>query len=146
MEKLKALTLGDNALERLPEELRQVPFLEELSLYRNRLERVPDSLTDLRNLQELGLHENRLSGLPLCGWERMNRLGYLALFGNHLSVLPRGLWDLPSLKSLLLHDNPLQWDAACRQGAKRLRERGCRVLGEPVVAGAVGDGEEQKRG
>eukprot|EP01031_Cornospumella_fuschlensis_P033440 gene33440-40457_t len=78
---LRSLDLSGCSLSILPEELRELPRLEELFLRRNLLEELPDWLLELHNLYLLDLSSNRLSSVPSC-LQGMVGLQILRLEGN----------------------------------------------------------------
>lgn len=80
---LRWLTLTDNAIEALPEEIGRCGQLQKLMLAGNRLTALPASLAACGRLELLRLAANRLTALPdwlLC----MPRLAWLAHAGNPL--------------------------------------------------------------
>ncbi len=78
---LRWLTLTDNRIARLPDEIGRRPWLQKLMLAGNRLTEVPESLAGAPNLELLRLSANRLERLP--SWvTRLPRLAWLAYAGN----------------------------------------------------------------
>jgi Leucine-rich repeat (LRR) protein len=61
---LTTLTLRDNALRRLPEELTLMTWLRALDLSHNPLDTLPPDLRELQALEELHLDHARLRSLP----------------------------------------------------------------------------------
>lgn len=78
---LRSLDLSACSLALIPDDLRELPQLEELFLRRNLLEDLPDWLVDLRALYILDLSSNRISTVPLCLHD-MSSLQILRLEGN----------------------------------------------------------------
>lgn len=79
--KLRWLTLTDNAIEALPEEIGDCVHLQKLMLAGNRLTALPDSLARCTNLELLRISANHLSALP--AWlQDLPRLSWLACAGN----------------------------------------------------------------
>ncbi len=78
---LRWLTLTDNQLDTLPDELGRRPALQKLMLAGNRLSTLPDTLAGAANLELLRLSANRFERLPpwLAG---LPRLAWLAFAGN----------------------------------------------------------------
>jgi Leucine-rich repeat (LRR) protein/ankyrin repeat protein len=85
--------IPDNALERIPIELLQLPHLRHLNLSRNSLESLP-----------VAAHRTTLEGV---GW-RCKELTSLLLSGNKFQELPQVLWKMPRLKELLAANNALR--------------------------------------
>ena len=81
---LRWLTLTDNCIESLPDEIGRCSELQKLLLAGNRLQRLPDSLADCQRLELLRVAANRLTSLP--DWLlEMPRLSWLAFGGNPFS-------------------------------------------------------------
>ena len=79
--KLRWLTLTDNAIESLPEELGDCTYLQKLMLAGNRLQSLPASLARCTQLELLRISANRLPSLP--AWlQDLPRLSWLACAGN----------------------------------------------------------------
>ena len=78
---LRWLTLTDNRVSVLPEEIGRRPALQKLMLSGNRLDGLPDTLAGADALELLRLAANRFATLP--GWVgEMPRLAWLAVAGN----------------------------------------------------------------
>lgn len=100
---LRWLTLTDNAIEQLPEEIGQCSHLQKLMLAGNRLSALPASLRHCQQLELLRIAANRLPSLP--AWlEQLPRLSWLACAGNPFNQereaaaldaasLPQIAWD-----------------------------------------------------
>lgn len=81
---LRWLTLTDNCIETLPDEIGRCSQLQKLLLAGNRLQRLPDSLADCGRLELLRIAANRLTALP--DWLlEMPKLSWLAFGGNPFS-------------------------------------------------------------
>lgn len=78
---LRSLDLSACGFAMVPDDLRELPRLEELFIRRNLLEDLPDWLVDLRHLYFLDLSGNRLSAVPPC-LDDMPGLQILRLEGN----------------------------------------------------------------
>lgn len=101
--KLRWLTLTDNVIEALPEELGQYAQLQKLMLAGNRLTALPASLRQCNQLELLRISANRLPALP--AWlQELPRLSWLACAGNpfnsqreaaalNAAGLPHIAWD-----------------------------------------------------
>ncbi len=84
-----------------------LPNLKYISLGNNQLQRFPDELLCLSSLRELNLVNNAIPELPP-DLDRLAGLELLNLTGNRLQTLPPALSRLPKLRILVLADNPLQ--------------------------------------
>lgn len=101
--KLRWLTLTDNAIEQLPEEIGQCVHLQKLMLAGNCLTALPETLVHCQELELLRISANRLASLPV--WlEQLPRLCWLACAGNPFNQereaaaldaasLPQIAWD-----------------------------------------------------
>lgn len=79
--KLRWLTLTDNVIEQLPQEIGQCQHLQKLMLAGNRLTALPETLVQCQQLELLRIAANRLPSLP--AWlEQLPRLCWLACAGN----------------------------------------------------------------
>lgn len=79
--KLRWLTLTDNAIESMPEEIGDCAQLQKLMLAGNRLSTLPASLARCTRLELLRISANRLPSLP--AWlQDLPRLSWLACAGN----------------------------------------------------------------
>lgn len=79
--KLRWLTLTDNAIEQLPQEIGQCQHLQKLMLAGNRLTTLPETLVQCQQLELLRIAANRLPSLP--AWlAQLPRLCWLACAGN----------------------------------------------------------------
>lgn len=79
--RLRWLTLTDNAIESLPDEIGERPLLQKLMLAGNRLAVLPPALAGATNLELIRLAANRLERLP--DWlAEMPRLAWIAYAGN----------------------------------------------------------------
>ena len=79
--RLRWLTLTDNAIEVLPDELGKCGELQKLMLAGNCLSHLPASLADCRQLELVRIAANRFTALPDCLLS-LPRLSWLAYAGN----------------------------------------------------------------
>jgi hypothetical protein len=79
--KLRWLTLTDNSIERLPQELGARPDLQKLMLAGNRLQKLPPSLADASSLELVRISANRFDALPPF-LINLPRLAWLSWAGN----------------------------------------------------------------
>lgn len=108
---LRWLTLTDNRIATLPDELGRRPRLQKLMLAGNRLRALPASLAACERLELLRISANQLEGLP--DWLlTLPRLAWLAHGGNPFSAsheavaldrtsLPRVPWSALDVQALL---------------------------------------------
>ena len=78
---LRWLTLTDNAIDAMPDELGQCGQLQKLMLAGNCLSHLPASLADCHRLELVRIAANRFTALPAC-LLALPRLGWLAYAGN----------------------------------------------------------------
>ncbi|MBE3026807.1 serine/threonine-protein kinase [Janthinobacterium sp. GW458P] len=78
---LRWLTLTDNAIESMPDELGKCGQLQKLMLAGNCLSNLPASLVNCRKLELVRIAANRFTALPDCLLS-LPRLGWLAYAGN----------------------------------------------------------------
>jgi len=109
--RLRWLTLTDNRIATLPDELGHRPRLQKLMLAGNRLRALPASLAACERLELLRISANQLEGLP--DWLlTLPRLAWLAHGGNPFSApheaaaldrtsLPRVPWSALDVQALL---------------------------------------------
>lgn len=104
---LELLRLKGGLITELPlKDHGQHSKLKILSLNQNKLTHLPDQMKQLSSLEVLELSGNQLSSLGE-GLEVLKRLKRLNLESNQLTKLPEGLYQLPDLKHLALDGNPL---------------------------------------
>ena len=106
--RVTAVALGANTLAGpLPDELGNLPSLQNLSLYTNQLTgTIPAELGNLTSLTTLSLYTNQLSG-PIPGLNRLTNLEFLDLHGNQLSGNIPSVSGLTNLTDMRLHENLL---------------------------------------
>lgn len=106
--KLAVLNLGNNALEKVPEQLQYLISLRKLHLFGNMIATVsPDIFAGLENLNFLNLNNNMLQSIPPEIY-RLQSLGYLSLNNNQLKSVPKQIGLLRSLSELHLASNQLK--------------------------------------
>ena len=89
---LRWLTLTDNAIESMPDELGQCGHLQKLMLAGNCLSSLPASLVNCRKLELVRIAANRFTALPDCLLS-LPRLSWLAYAGNPFTEA----WELAAL-------------------------------------------------
>ena len=102
---LKTLSLGNNCIETIPDDVRELKSVTELSLTQNQLRTVPDAIFDLP-LTKLDLSYNQLQSLPEA-ISNLTRIETLLLSSNQLTQLPSGIGQLKTLQGLFLNYNDL---------------------------------------
>lgn len=103
---LKILTLNDNDLKVLPENLFKCTQLRILEVKNNELIEVSESIGNLLYLKELDLRNNEFRFLPN-SIVNLKSLVKLHLWGNELEYLPERIGRLSSLRELYLRGNRL---------------------------------------
>eukprot|EP01062_Namystynia_karyoxenos_P015064 TRINITY_DN1546_c0_g2_i1.p1 TRINITY_DN1546_c0_g2~~TRINITY_DN1546_c0_g2_i1.p1 ORF type:complete len:880 (+),score=213.28 TRINITY_DN1546_c0_g2_i1:98-2641(+) len=100
-----ALDLYGNQLEKLPEAICSLRFLQRLSAKSNRIAALPAALGDLRELTHLYLDQNMLETLPdsCCA---LSKLEVVGLDWNDLVCFPDCLCDIAGLQQLFIQENP----------------------------------------
>jgi hypothetical protein len=107
LSELRSLTIKNNSIHELPEELCNLHKLEELDLGNNELYSLPVAIGDLVYLKKLDVQHNELRSLPASLFT-LPKLWFLRMWGNELTVLPEQLGALPMLKELYLGKNRLK--------------------------------------
>lgn len=100
------LQLRNCGLSELPEEIRELTFLNKLDVSNNTIRELPEWLGELTSLQEIDLHSNNLVKIPASISQLLN-LRRLDLWENPLEELSDGLFQLTELQHLLFRDNPV---------------------------------------
>lgn len=96
---LKAITLNQVQLTRIPDEIAQFKNLERLEIPENSITYYSPKLKELPNLKELNIDSNGLTELPSIIFELSN-LQTLSISSNHLLRIPDKITNLKKLKSL----------------------------------------------
>lgn len=105
---LNILDLRNNNLSSLPfTDLISFTNLEFLSLDDNLIEKIGDELSNSDKIIHIGLANNRIKSLDEGSLTNLYRLKFLDLHGNNLRTLTHSFIGLESLISLILYDNPL---------------------------------------
>ena len=106
LSELKILTLNDNDLIEVPNELFDLTKLTILEIKNNELIDIPKQIGKLARLRELDLRNNEFRVLPN-SFVNLKSLYKLQLWGNDLEYLPDRIGNLSSLKELYLRGNRL---------------------------------------
>ncbi len=94
-------------MRKIPDELYNLTFLEELKLPGLGMEEISPKIKKLQYLKTLDLHSNSLSELPK-EFDRLNNLEELNLQTNEFKIFPKVLYHLSGLKRLYLLSNYVQ--------------------------------------
>lgn len=96
LKSLKALSIENKSISKLPNEIGQLTNLELLYVH-GKLKYLPDSIVNLKNLRELNLGYNSFSVFPQ-GILKLQNLVYLNLENNNISNIPVEIKRLKKLK------------------------------------------------
>jgi Leucine-rich repeat (LRR) protein len=107
LDQLKYMTLTDNLLDSLPDQLWDLANLVELDLGGNRLAALSPKVAKLDKLLLLGLRDNDLPSLPVEVYALPN-VSTLLLAGNQLDTLAEAIADPPFLKYVDASGNQLR--------------------------------------
>ncbi len=119
--KLRWLTLTDNEIETLPQEIGDCHYLQKLMLAGNRLQTLPSTLVNCKRLELLRIAANQLHTFPT--WLlSLPRLSWLAYSGNPFSAaLEAGALADSSLDDI--HWDSLELDQLLGEGASGVIHR-----------------------
>ncbi|XP_026202870.1 leucine-rich repeat-containing protein 69 [Anabas testudineus] len=106
LQNLVVLNLNHNQIQRLPPEIKSLRKLRHLSVLDNKLEEVPDELGLLTELSEINLTSNQLSFLPKQLYQCKD-LTKLHVARNKLTSLPEGIRALTKLQVVDVAGNKL---------------------------------------
>ena len=79
--KVRWLILTDNEIEKLPDSIGSLQYLQKLMLAGNRITALPDTMSNCKNIELIRLSANRLERLPEWIFS-LHRLSWLACAGN----------------------------------------------------------------
>lgn len=100
------LTLKRERLKEIPQEVYQLPNLQELNLSANKLTEVPSDIAKLKKLQKLDLSKNKIEKVaPEIG--ELENLWSLIISQNYISSLPPEFAKLQKLKYLDMWSNEI---------------------------------------
>lgn len=105
--KLEELELEGNQLSKLPASMAQLSLLNELELSNNSFSDFPEVVFELTNLIDLEYENNQLKELPDAIGKLVN-LEYLYLSGNLLANLPDDVQELTTLIEMFLSENQFE--------------------------------------
>ena len=100
------ITLNDENVESLPDEIGSLRNLKFLDLNDCSLRFLPDSFCELTNLEKLYLDGNMLTSLP-ANFGNLSKLKHLYLSHNELTVLPDSMENLHDLQHFFCNTNKL---------------------------------------
>lgn len=120
-EKLKYLSLSDNKLVTVPENIEHLNHLEELDLDGNEISILPKSIKNLKKLKSLHLFDNKLTSLNFDKGDLPN-LWNINLCYNEFTIFPSELSNLPSLKRIMIWCNNISVISKDIKNFKNLEE------------------------
>eukprot|EP01124_Arcella_intermedia_P014856 TRINITY_DN21410_c0_g1_i1.p1 TRINITY_DN21410_c0_g1~~TRINITY_DN21410_c0_g1_i1.p1 ORF type:complete len:2184 (-),score=470.63 TRINITY_DN21410_c0_g1_i1:39-6566(-) len=103
---LKELQLDQNKLSSI-ESICNFTSLEAISLNENIISRIPNDISRLTRLQSLRFNSNMLASLPLTMFNTLTNLVQMDLSNNRLVILPDAFDKLVLLESIILKANKL---------------------------------------
>lgn len=118
---LKKLSLWNNHIVALPDDMSELKQLEELNLAHNGLSSLPAWLGDLTRLKTLVLYDNKLKTLPP-SIVKLQVLAELNLYNNSFAELPESVCALSRLFHLSAAHNQLTRVPACLSQLAQLEE------------------------
>mmetsp|Transcript_38718 Transcript_38718/g.91363 ORF Transcript_38718/g.91363 Transcript_38718/m.91363 type:complete len:257 (-) Transcript_38718:74-844(-) len=107
MKNLNTLCIYDNTLTTLPLNICKLGSLTQLSVYNNFITSLPPEFCQIPKLAQAHLSNNRLTDMP-DGMEKMTALRALFLDGNTLQDLNDGFFKMPAIQELTLANNTLK--------------------------------------
>jgi hypothetical protein len=106
LKSIKVLSLSNNFIKKLPDEIGNLTSLEHLIIEKCDLTSLPESIGKLTKIKNINLHQTNLSSLPESFGSLVN-LKVLNLSFNNLHRLPNSFKHLVNLKDLNLRNNSL---------------------------------------
>ena len=103
---VKKIILTNNKFTEFPEEIFDMPQLEELLIGHNPIEKLPDNLERLSQLKRLSINNTLIRDFPE-DLSALKELESIGLDHNELVEVPEAILTLPKLKRLKLNDNKL---------------------------------------
>mgnify|MGYP001227633054 CR=1 FL=1 len=93
----------------IPEEIKNVEYLNKLHLEDNRFTSIHEGIGELKYLSEIILNDNRFSGvIPEGLWENKSSLKNLSIFNNYFSFLPESICEsYQSIENFVFSHNNL---------------------------------------
>jgi Leucine-rich repeat (LRR) protein/GTPase SAR1 family protein len=145
---LKTLSLSNNKLTSLPDDISRIRGLRQLVVSGNQLKVLTPAISECELLERLDLKSNQLRFLP-ASLSRLRNLKVLDASENLLTTLEPSVCDMHDLEKLTVNDNPLERppSTVARQGLGAIRKHfqeimvanqlffhGCRMmlLGHPM--------------
>lgn len=103
---VKEIILTGNNFTEFPDEVLNMPYLEELLIGHNPVSKLPDNLESLKNLKRLSINATQIKEFPsdLSVLENLETIG---LDHNEFKKVPESILTLPNLKRLKLNNNDL---------------------------------------
>lgn len=104
---VRTLSLADNRLLSLPEDIGLLSNLEELTLTNNKLSSLPEGLAKCTKLRVLYLSGNVFTSVPADTLANLRDLRVLYLGGNAITAVPESLGECVGLEVLYLGGNKI---------------------------------------
>lgn len=103
---IKKIILSGNNFTEFPDEILNMPQLEELLIGHNPVFKLPDNLESLKNLKRLSINSTLIKEFPsdLSALENLETIG---LDHNDFKKIPEPILTIPNLKRLKLNNNEL---------------------------------------
>ncbi|XP_046647495.1 protein lap4-like isoform X3 [Daphnia pulicaria] len=105
--KLRKLSLSDNEIQRIPQDIQNFENLVELDVSRNDISDIPETIKHVKALQVADFSSNPIPRLP-AGFVQLKNLTVLGLNDMSLSSLPLDFGSLSNLQSVELRENLLR--------------------------------------
>jgi len=106
LKRLQWANFFDNQLNELPQGFAELQNLERLNFSHNKFEILPVEILELHNLKQLDFHKNQLKSIPK-EISNLENLEILDLHENQIQSLPKSIKKLKNLKRLNLKENPI---------------------------------------
>jgi Leucine-rich repeat (LRR) protein len=103
---VKRIILTGNNFTEFPEEVLNMPQLEELLIGHNPVSKLPDNLESLKNLKRLSINATQIKEFP-SDLSALQSLETIGLDHNEFKKVPEPILTIPNLKRLGLNNNNL---------------------------------------
>jgi Leucine-rich repeat (LRR) protein len=103
----KKLDLSNLKLEKIPNELLEVDFLEELYLRNNNIEKLPENISKLKNLKYIDCSNNDIEELPKALFN-LGKLTDIRIRNNKIKFIPNIKYTLNNIINFDISDNKLK--------------------------------------
>ncbi|MBW9233440.1 WGR domain-containing protein [Leptospira santarosai] len=103
----KSISIDDQKLEEIPDEIGNYQDLETLSILYSNVSKLPNSIGTLKNLKKLSISSKKLTEFPIEICKLIN-LEYLYIWSQKINKLPEDMGNLINLNHLNLHGSKLK--------------------------------------